>query len=42
MHNRLKIRTTEAQKAAVDREKEKKLQLYRNTINDIFERPSRN
>jgi len=42
MHNRLKVRTTEAQKAAADREKEKKLQLYRNTINDVFERRSRN
>lgn len=41
MHNRLKVRTTEAQKAAADREKEKKLQLYRNTINDVFERRSR-
>lgn len=42
MHNRLKVHTTEAQKAAADREKEKKLQLYRNTINDVFERRSRN
>jgi len=42
MHNRLKVKTTEEQKAAADREKEKKLQLYQKGINDVFERRSRN
>lgn len=42
MHNRLKIRTTEAQKAAADREKEKKLQVYKKSIADVFERRFRN
>lgn len=42
MHNRLKVRTTEAQKAAADREKEKKLQLYQKSMNDVFERRSQN
>lgn len=41
MHNRLKVRTTEAQKAAADREKEKKLQLYRKSLKDVFEHRSR-
>lgn len=41
MHNRLKVKTTEAQKAAADREKEKRLQLYRHGINNVFERRSR-
>lgn len=38
MHNRLKVKTTEAQKATANREKEKKLQLYKKGINDVFER----
>lgn len=42
MHNRLKVKTTEEQKAAADREKEKKLQLYQKGINDVFERRSHN
>lgn len=42
MHNRLKVNTTEAQKALIAREKEKKLQLYRKSINDVFERRSHN
>lgn len=37
MHNRLKVRTTEAQKAAADREKEKKLQLYQKSLKNVFE-----
>lgn len=41
MHNRLKVRTTEAQKAAADREKQKKLQLYKKSMEDVFERRSR-
>lgn len=42
MHNRLKVYTTEAQKAAIDREKEKKLKLYRKSIDDVFGRRFRN
>lgn len=42
MHNRLKVYTTEAQKAAIDREKQKKLQFYRKSIDDVFGRRSRN
>lgn len=42
MHNRLKVRTTEAQKAAEDREKEKKLQRYQKGISNVFERRTRN
>lgn len=41
MHNRLKVRTTEAQKAAADREKEKKLQQYRKSLKNVFEHRSR-
>lgn len=36
MHNRLKVHTTEAQKAAAEREKEKKLQYYQKSINNVF------
>lgn len=42
MHNRLKVHTTEAQKAAADREKEKKLNIYRKSIDDVFKRRSNN
>ncbi|VVC29630.1 Leucine-rich repeat domain, L domain-like,Protein prenyltransferase, alpha subunit [Cinara cedri] len=42
MHNRQKVHTTEAQKAAAEREKEKKLQFYRQSINDVFNRRTRN
>lgn len=42
MHNRLKVHTTEAQKAAAEREKEKKLNFYQKSINDVFERRSSN
>lgn len=42
MHNRLKVRTSEAQKAAADREKAKKLELYQKSMKDVFERRSRN
>jgi len=42
MHNRPKVHTTEVQKAIADREKEKKLQIYRKSINDVLERRSHN